>query len=72
MIGVYIKVNKNNEIYAVHSDIFITNFEGWIKIDEGAGDKYALAQGNYFDKSLIDDDGYYNYRYENGQVIERV
>lgn len=68
-INVYIKVNSNNEIIEVGSSVFIKDLTGWIKIDEGFGDKYAHAQSQYFDKSLINEDGFYNYSYMNGQVI---
>lgn len=72
LIGVYIKVNDNNEIVAICSDIFIDDVSNWLKIDEGEGDKYAHAQSLYFEKSLIDDNGNYNYRYENGKIISVV
>lgn len=72
LISVYIKVNDKNEIMAVCSDIFITDVSNWIKIDEGEGDKYAHAQGNYFENPLIDDDGNYTYRYENGEVLSNI
>ena len=49
-IGVYVKKNNNGEIIEVNSDLFITDFTGWEKIDEGYGDKYAHAQSQYFDK----------------------
>lgn len=68
-IKVYIKVNVNNEIIEVGSSVFIKDFTGWIKIDEGFGDKYAHAQSQYFDKPLINEDGTYNYSYMNGQII---
>lgn len=71
-IGVYIKVNAENNIIAVGSDIFITDFTNWIKIDEGEGDKYAHAQGNYFENPLISENGKHSYRYENGNVISNI
>lgn len=68
-ISVYIKVNSNNEITDIGSDIFIKNLNGWIKIDEGYGDKYAHAQGSYLDKPLINENGGYNYKFIGGGVI---
>lgn len=47
-IGVYVKKDENGNILEVNSDIFIKNFDGWEKIDEGYGDKYAHAQSQYF------------------------
>lgn len=60
-IKVYVKVNENNEIIDVNSEIFISDLTGWTKIDEGYGDKYAHAQSQYFDKPLMDIEGNYNY-----------
>ena len=62
-IKVYVKVNENNEIIEVGSSVFIQNTKDWIKIDEGFGDKYTHAQCHYFDKPLMNEDGYYNYRF---------
>lgn len=60
---VYVKVNTNNEIIEVGSSVFIQDTTGWVEIDKGFGDKYAHAQSQYFEKPLISEDGYYNYRY---------
>lgn len=70
-IKVYIKINLNNEITAINSDIFINNLSGWIKIDEGYGDKYAHAQGHYLDDPIIDRTGQYNYVYINNKIQRR-
>ena len=68
-IKIYVKVNENNEIIDVGSSIFIKDLIGWIKIDEGFGDKYAHAQSQYFDKLLINENGVYNYKYINNKII---
>ena len=68
--SVYIRVNEKSEVVEVNSDRFITDFNGWIKIDEGYGDKYTHAQGNYFDKCVFTDFGY-TYEYVNGVVREK-
>jgi len=70
-IGVYVRVDENNNIIEVNSDIFIPDLTGWIKIDEGVGDKYAHAQSQYFEKPLINDNGNYNYKLVNGKVVEK-
>ena len=67
-INVYVKVNENKEIIDVGSSIFIKDFNGWIKIDEGFGDKFAHAQSQYFDKPLINENGVYNYKYINNKI----
>lgn len=43
----------------------------WIKIDEGYGDKYNLAQTHYFGKPLITQDGIYQYKLVGTTPIER-
>lgn len=67
--NVYIKINSNSEIVKVDSDAFIKDTSEWIKIDSGYGDKFRLAINHYFDKPLINEDGTYNYKYENGKII---
>ena len=67
---VYIKINEKNQVTAINSELFIFDTSGWIEIDEGDGDKYAHAQGNYLPKSLITSDGSYRYKYENDTVVE--
>ena len=63
-IKVYVKVNENKEITEVGSSVFIQDTTGWVEIDSGFGDKYAHAQSQYFDKSLQNEDGSYNYKYK--------
>ena len=58
-IAVYVKVNEEGYVTDVNSDIFIQDFTGWQKIDEGSGDKYAHAQSQYFDSPLTDEFGNY-------------
>lgn len=48
------------------------NLDGWIKIDEGVGDRYNLCQSNYFDGPLYTNDGFPRYKLENGKVVERT
>ena len=69
---VYIKIDENNNIIDINSDIFIEDTEGWIFIDDGYGDKYDHAQSSYLDKPLINEDGTYNYKFINDEIIEIV
>lgn len=70
-VKVYIKLGENKEIVDIGSDIFLQDTEGYIKIDEGYGDRYVHAQGNYLNKPVIDlKTGKYNYKYEDGQIVE--
>lgn len=69
---VYIKLDKNNCIAGVESDLTLEDTTDYIQIDEGTGDKYSHAQGNYFprDKPLRDSQGRCNYKYTDSKVVE--
>lgn len=69
---VYIRVDESNRIIDVNSDAFLIDTDGWMKIDEGFGDKYHHAQGNYLDKPLMDERGIYRYKLEDGKPVERT
>ena len=69
-IKVYIKIDQNGTIIDINSSIFLNNIEGYIKIDEGSGDRYAHAQGNYLEKGLVDESGRYNYKFEDDKILE--
>lgn len=68
---VYIKTHENGIVIAINSSAFLSDTTGWIEIDEGEGDKYHHAQGNYLPLGLMTDDGIYNYKYLNGAIQER-
>lgn len=69
---VYVKTNERGIITAVNSSAFISDPTGWTEIDEGTGDRYHHAQNHYFDKSLIDENGSYNYKLTGSTVEERA
>lgn len=66
---VYIKIDDDNNIIAINSDAFIESedIKNWIYIDEGYGDKYYHAQGNYLDKSVYDNLGNPQYKFIDGK-----
>lgn len=70
-IKVYVKTNDKGEIIEVGSSVFIQDTTGWVEIDKGFGDKFAHAQSQYFEKPLMNEDGSYNYKYENSKVIKK-
>lgn len=72
MVCVYIKTDDRGNVTDVNSGIFLKNTDGWTKTDEGEGDRYVHAQGNYFDKPIADAYGIYTYKYENGAVREKT
>lgn len=69
---VYILVDNDNYITRLEGEYSLpSDLNGWILIEEGAPcDRLNLAQTHYLDKPLIDDDGNYNYKYINGEVVE--
>ena len=69
-IKVYVKTNENNEIIEINSSIFLADTTDYIELDGGYGDKYAHAQSNYLDKPLTDEQGRYNYKLVDGEVVE--
>lgn len=50
----------------------IRDFNDWVLIDEGSGDKYNLCQSNYLDKPIMDNRGVYQYKLVNGKPVERT
>lgn len=69
---VYIKTNADSVVTDINSDAFISDFSDWTKIDEGYGDKYHHAQGNYLPLGLTTDDGIYQYKYTSGKLKART
>lgn len=73
-IIVYGKVDSNNVVTEIMSNIESSikgiSMDGYVKIDEGSGDKYAHAQSSYLEKGLTDSDGKYNYKLVDNVVTE--
>ena len=67
---VYIKTGDANRISAVNSSEFLPDTTGWTQIDEGYGDKYHHAQGNYFPQSIRTMGGAYRYKLVDGVPVE--
>ena len=67
---VYVKPDSSGYITAVNSSAFLVDTTGWIAIDEGSGDRYHHAQGNYFPLPIITDGGAYRYKLVDGQPVE--
>ena len=69
--SVYILTDDQDRItrcdggYSTPSDL-----TGWIKIDEGTGDKYNLCQSHYFEDGLYTMDGIPLYKWD-GQAAQR-
>ena len=70
---VYIRTNDDNFIIQIEGEYSLSNIPDISKailIDEGEGDKYNHAQNAYLEKPIMDENGAYNYKYVDGQVIE--
>lgn len=72
MYKVYAKVADDGRVLDVNSDAFIHDMNGWVEIDQGTGDNYHHAQGNYLPGQLIDRRGLSLYKLEGGQIIPRT
>ncbi len=70
--GVYIRVDDAGRIIAINSSAFLADTDDWTRIDEGFGDKYHHAQGNYLPLPLRDERGICRYLWDDQQVVERT
>lgn len=68
--AVYVKIDPAGYVLAINSSAFLTDPTDWVKIDEGTGDKYHHAQGNYLPMPLFTDIGAYRYKLQDGVVVE--
>lgn len=69
---VFIKTNDNNGVVDINSDKFLKDTTGYIQIDEGDGDKYIFARGNYLSKPLFVQPSVCRYKYVDGVLSERT
>ncbi len=69
---VYVRTDAADSIVEINSSTFLSDTEGWTAIDEGYGDKYHHAQGNYFALPLYGPDGCANYKLADGAPVERT
>lgn len=72
MYSVYVTVRDDGAIIAINSSGFIADATGWTKIDEGIGDRYHHAQGNYLRGPVFDERGIPRYKLVDGAVVERT
>ena len=68
---VYVQVDEQGRITAVNSSAFVSADWG-SEIDQGYGDKYHHAQGNYFSQPIYTEDGIPQYKLEEGEAVERT
>lgn len=70
--GVYVKTDDTGRIIAINSSAFLYDTDGWTLIDEGYGDIFHHAQGNYLPGPLMDERGILRYKLEDGEPVERT
>ena len=69
---VYVLLDSENRVLRLEGEYSLpANLDGWTKIDEGHGDKYALAQSHYCAKPLYDG-AVPRYKLVDGKVVERT
>ena len=69
---VYVRNDDAGRVIDVNSSAFIVDTTGWTKIDEGSGDRYHHAQGNYLPGPVFDERGIPRYKLVDGEVVERT
>lgn len=70
--AVLVRTDEQGRIIAINSSAFVADAEGWVQIDEGDGDRYHHAQGNYLPMPLMDDWGVHRYKLADGHAVERT
>lgn len=69
---VYVQTDSESRVLRLEGEYSLpADLTGWIKIDEGYGDDFALAQSHYLDKPLYDG-AVPRYKIVDGKVIERT
>lgn len=69
---VYVLCDSESRVLRLEGEYSLpADLTGWTKIDEGYGDKYALAQSHYLSKPLYDG-AVLRYKLVDGKVVERT
>lgn len=69
---VYVQTDSESRVLRLEGEYSLpADLTGWTKIDEGYGDKYALAQSHYLYKPLYDG-AVLRYKLVDGKVVERT
>ena len=70
---VYILLDDKRRVVRLEGEYSLPNdLTNWIKIDEGNGDRYTLAQSHYLAKPLYTQDGIPQYKLDDGIVTPRT
>jgi len=71
---VYALLDERNRVMQIDGGYSIQNVDvdTWTYIDEGEGDRYNLCQNNYLDKLVYESHGIPQYKYVDGEIVERT
>lgn len=64
---IYVRLDKNNVVIKMFSSVFEQPLETDILVEEGNEEYHAHVHLKY---AIIDENGNYNYKYENNKLIE--
>ena len=69
---VYVQTDETGRVLRLEGEYSLpADLTGWMKIDEGYGDRFSLAQSHYLDKPLYDG-AVPRYKLVDGKVVERT
>ena len=69
---VFVLTDERDRILDINSDAFLADTAGWVQIDEGVGDKFHHAHGNYLPGPLRDYRGIPRYKLQDSKAVERT
>lgn len=69
---VYVLLDSESRVLRLEGEYSLpADLTGWMKIDEGYGDRFSLAQSHYLEKPLYDG-AVPRYKLVDGKVVERT
>ena len=68
---VLVRTDEQSRVVEIASSAYMPDTDGWVQIDEGEGDRYMHAQGNYLPGGLTDERGVYRYKLVDGALAAR-
>lgn len=69
---VYVQTDSESRVLRLEGEYSLpADLTGWMKIDEGYGDRFSLAQSHYLEKPLYDG-AVLRYKLVDGKVVERT
>lgn len=69
---VYLRTDSAGRVTGAASSGFLKNTDGWTEVARGKGDKYLHAQARFLPGGLLEPDGVWRYRLEEGGAVLRT